>query len=516
MGGWLDPVFDAEGMGNADRWAIDQAEIPSLELMEAAGRGLAEKAAGMAAEADGTGGPVRVVCGKGNNGGDGLVAARHLAEAGYETEVLLLWPADQLSPDSKHNYERLAGVEVIEGPGSIARLPGSGLIIDAVLGTGFHGKPQSPVAETIDAINSAGSPVICCDVPSGINSSTGEAGLAVKGDRTVTFHDLKIGHLIAPGKHLCGPVEVIDIGIPDGAPTGEAAGRINPAVLDLLPRRGATSNKFTSGRVSVVGGSRGLTGAVCLAADAAIRAGAGYASVAVPFDLEAIFEVKLTEVMSIGCGDVEGHLGETAGEEILEHCREAGAVLLGSGMGRLKDTGKLVQTLTGQIESPLVLDADALGGLDGRLDLVKGRGGRTILTPHVGEMGRLLDQTAPIVNAHRLESALDLARKTDAIVVLKGDDTIITDGDRIAINDLPAPSLATAGTGDVLAGVTAAFLTRGVDPFAAACAAVYTCTRAGRLAATRVGSDEGVIASDVIEALPLAMRTAAPVDRGLE
>lgn len=515
MGGWLDPVYDSDGMGRADRWAIEQAGIPSLELMEAAGRGLADKTADLAAGTRGSG-PIRIVCGKGNNGGDGLVAARHLAEAGHEVEVLLLWPSEQLSPDSKANFDRLGGVEVIEGPGSVSRLPGSLLIVDAVLGTGFEGKPKSPVAEAIDAINGAGCPVVCCDIPSGTNASTGEAGQAVKGNLTVTFHELKVGHLVAPGKHLCGPVEVIDIGIPAGAPAGDAAGRINPAVLELLPRRGATSNKFTSGRVSVVGGSRGLTGAVCLAADAAIRAGAGYASVAVPFDLEPIFETKLTEVMSVGCGHIEGHLGEPALEEIVEHCREAGSVLLGSGMGRLKDTAKLVRALTGQIDSPLVLDADALGGLDGQLDLVKARSGTTVMTPHVGEMGRLLDQTAPIVNAHRLDSALTLARAAGAVVVLKGDDTIVTDGERIAINDLASPALATAGTGDVLAGVVAAFLTRGVEPFAAACAAVHTCTRAGRLAAQTVGSAEGVIASDVIAALPLSMRTAAPGDRGLE
>jgi len=513
---WLDPVFDSEGMGRADRFAIDEAGIPSLDLMEEAGRGLAGKAADLAAPGPGSDGPVRVVCGKGNNGGDGLVAARYLVEAGHPTEVLLLWPAEELSHDAKANYDRLSGVEIIEGPGSVSRLPGSRLIIDAVLGTGFDGKPRSPVAEAIDAINAAGSPVVGCDVPSGMNASTGEAGLAVQANLTVTFHGLKVGHLVAPGKHLCGPVEVIDIGIPPGAPEGEAAGRINSAVFDLLPLRGANSNKFTSGRVSVVGGSRGLTGAVCLAADAAIRAGAGYASVAVPFDLEPIFEAKLTEVMSVGCGDIKGHLGEAAREEIVEHCREAGSVLLGSGMGRLKDTGKLVQALTTRIESPLVLDADALGGLDGRLDLVNERSSDTIMTPHVGEMGRLLDRATPEVNAHRLDSAVTLAKATGAVVVLKGDDTIVTDGERIAINNLPAPALATAGTGDVLAGVTAAFLTRGVEPFAAACAAVYCCTRAGQIAAVDAGSAEGVIATDVIKALPRAMRAAAPGDRGLE
>lgn len=511
MGGWLDPVYDAEGMGRADRWAIEEAGIPSLDLMEAAGRGLAEAAAPLS-----RGGPVRVVCGKGNNGGDGLVAARHLAASGIQTEVLLLWPADELSKDGRANFDVLSGVEVHQGEGVLSRLAGSGLIIDAMLGTGFEGTPRDPVSGAIDAINDAGCPVVSCDVPSGMNASTGEADQAVNASLTVTFHAIKTGHLISPGKQLCGPVEVIDIGIPKGAPSGDAAGRINAKVLELLPLRGASSNKFTSGRVSIVGGSRGLTGAVCLAAEASIRAGAGYASVAVPFDLESIFEVKLTEVMSRGCGDTEGHLGRTARDDILEHCDEAAAVVVGSGMGRLKDTGKLVRSLTSRLKAPLVLDADALGGLDGKLERVKGREGATILTPHAGEMGRLLGLTASDVTAHRLDCALRLARGTGGIAVLKGDDTIVTDGDRVAINDFPAPALATAGTGDMLAGVTAAFVARGVEPFAAACAAVYCGGRAGRIAAERAGSAEGVIATDVIEALPAAMRVTDTNDRGLE
>ncbi|MBK5111534.1 MAG: NAD(P)H-hydrate epimerase, partial [Thermoleophilia bacterium] len=287
---WLDPVYDAAGMGRADRWAIDRAGIPSLELMESAGRALADETAGIAGA-----GPVRVVCGKGNNGGDGLVAARHLIESGHETEVVLLWPADQLSPDSAANLARLP-MEVVtgaeSGAGSLAddALSGSGAVIDAVLGTGFEGKPKAPVDAAIEAMNGSGAPLVCCDVPSGVNATTGEAGPAVSGDLTVTFHGLKVGHLIAPGKHLAGPVRVADIGIPPDAPAGEAAGAIRPEVLGLLPSRGATSTKFTSGRVTVVGGSPGLTGAVCLAAEAAIRSGAGYATVAVPAGLEPVFE----------------------------------------------------------------------------------------------------------------------------------------------------------------------------------------------------------------------------------
>lgn len=511
MESWLDPLYDAAGMGAADRWAIEDQGVPSLELMEAAGRALAEATAEVAGP-----GPIRVVCGKGNNGGDGLVAARHLVESGYEVEVLSLWDPETASPDSKTNFRLLEGVEVLEGPGALGRLAGSGAVIDAVLGTGFEGEPRSPVSEAIGAINDSGCPVVACDIPSGANASTGEAGLAVRARRTVTFHGLKVGHVIAPAKHLCGEVVVADIGIPAGAPPGEAAGLIRPGVLELLPRRGETSTKFTSGRVSVVGGSRGLTGAVCLAAEAAIRSGAGYATAAVPADLEPIFEGKLTETMTLGCGTEGGHLGPTALEQVAAHCENAAAVVLGSGLGREAGAGEFLRSLVGRLAAPTVIDADGLGGLAGQLELVAGRGSATILTPHEGEMGRLLGCDYQQVAAERLASAVALARQTGAVAVLKGDDTIVTDGERIAVNRLPAPGLATAGTGDVLAGVCGALLARGLGPFEAACAAVHAHSRAGRLAASEVGSAEGVIAGDVVTALPVALAPGPAGGPGLE
>ncbi|MEX0620355.1 MAG: NAD(P)H-hydrate dehydratase [Solirubrobacterales bacterium] len=489
-------------MAEVDRWAIEQQSVPSLELMEAAGHALAEASAAVAKP-----GPVTVVCGKGNNGGDGMVAARHLVESGYEVQVILLWEPDALSPDATTSFQLLAGAEILTGQGAMSRLAESGVIIDAMLGTGFDGEPRSPVSEAIEAINAAGCPVVSCDVPSGVNASTGEAGLSVKADRTVTFHGLKVGHLISPGKHLCGAVTVAGIGIPSGAPEGQAAGRISTRVLDLLPPRGAASNKFTSGKVSIVGGSRGLTGAVCLAARAAIRSGAGYATAAVPQGLESVFEAKLTETMTIGCGTEEGFLGPSALEQVSGHCENASAVVLGSGLGREPEAGEFLRDLVVGLAAPVVVDADGLGGLDGRPELVRGRPGPTVLTPHEGEMSRLLGRSSGEVAASRLDSALSLARESGAVVVLKGDDTIVTDGERIAVNDCAAPALATAGTGDVLAGVCGAFLARGLEPFDAACAAVLCHSRAGQLAAARVGSAEGVIAGDVVEAMPLAMVT---------
>ena len=508
---WLDPVYDAAGMGAADRWAIEDQGVPSLELMEAAGRALGESTAAVAGP-----GPVRVVCGKGNNGGDGLVAARHLVESGYEVEVLMLWDPETVSADSAVNLRLLEGVEMFVGEGALARLRGSGAIVDAVLGTGFEGEPRSPVSEAIEAINSSGCPVVACDIPSGANASTGEARQAVRAQRTVTFHGLKLGHVLAPGKHLCGEVEVADIGIPAGAPPGRAAGLITAGVLELLPPRGESSTKFTSGRVSIVGGSRGLTGAVCLAAGAAIRSGAGYATAAVPADLEPIFEGKLTETMTLGCGTDAGHLGTSAVEQVATHCENASAVVLGSGLGREPGAGGFLRSLVTRLKAPAVIDADGLGGLDGRLELVRERGAATILTPHEGEMGRLIGRSSEEVAASRLDAALTLARETGAVSVLKGDDTIVTDGERVAVNRFPAPGLATAGTGDVLAGVCGALLARGLDPFTAACASVYGHSRAGHVAAERIGSVEGVIAGDVVSAMPAGLAPGPVGGRALE
>jgi len=503
---WLDPVYDASGMGEADRWAIESAGVPSLDLMEAAGRGLARATAELATLELGNRATVTVICGKGNNGGDGLVAARHLAESGFEVRVILFGERDQLSPDSRANFDRL--------PEGIAEIHDSappadsldGVVIDAMLGTGFDGEPRDPVASAIRSVNDSGLPVVACDVPSGVNASTGEADeVATRADRTVTFHERKRGHLIAPGKHLCGPVEVVPIGIPDGAPPPAAGGAIRAGVLGLLPRRVADSNKFTSGRVSIIGGSRGLTGAVCLAAEAAIRAGAGYATAAVPGGLEDILEAKLTEVMTRGFGKDAERLEADQAPAVLEHIEGAASAVLGSGVGRDASTAAFVAKVAADCEMPLVIDADALSTFGEDLSSLANRGAATVLTPHAGEAGRLLGSDSGKVSAHRLESALELARAAGSVVALKGDDTIVTDGERIAVNTLPSPGLATAGTGDVLAGMAGAFLARGLDGFEAACAAVFAHAAAGEIAAIETGNRDGVIATDVIRAIPRAM-----------
>ncbi len=498
MESWLEPCLDAEQMRAVDRWAIDQRGVPSLELMETAGGAVAEAAAELASP----GGPAAVVCGKGNNGGDGLVAARKLAELGFEVEALLLAPGDELSEDAQANLKRFEAARQV-GPAELAEaLAGAGVIVDAIFGTGFAGAPRDPAAGAIEAINGAGAPIVATDIASGVNASSGEVeGAAVEAKLTVTFHAPKLGHWIAPGKTHTGELRVAPIGIPEGAPMDAAAGLISKAALELAPRRGEGSTKFSSGQVVVVGGSRGLTGAVVMSASAAIRTGAGYATVAVPADLEAIFEAKLTEVMSVACASREGHLRPAASAQILEAAEGAACVVLGPGMGREQGSLRLAREVAERIEAPLVLDADGLNAHAGRLGGLAERRGPTILTPHAGELGRLLETDSDSVSARRLHSAREAARQSGSIVLLKGDDTIVTDGERVAVNRLGTAALATAGTGDVLSGVIAALVARGMEPFAGACAAVLAHSRAGRAAAEMVGA-ESVIATDVIDCIP--------------
>lgn len=506
MEAWLRPLYDAAGMRAVDRWAIEEQRVPSLELMEAAGRAVAEAVAGLAPQ-----GPVRVVCGKGNNGGDGFVAARLLREMGFEVEVLMLWPGEELRGDAAANFERFGG-SLLEGDPA-ERLAGSGAIVDAIFGTGFEGAPREPVAGAIRAINGCGAPVVACDVASGVDASTGEvAGETVRADVTVSFHAAKVGHRVAPGKWRTGRLRVAPIGIPAGAPGEPAAGEIDTAVLGLAPPRGPRSTKFSSGQVAIAGGSRGLTGAVRMTSLAAIRAGAGYATVAVPADLEVVFELAQPEVMSVGCPGGDGCLIPASEKAVLRAFERAAAGVVGPGLGRDPGSFELARAVVGRIEAPLVLDADGLNAFAGRLGELASREAPTILTPHAGELGRLLERDSADVDAHRLLCAREAAERAAAIVVLKGDDTIVTDGTRTAVNAISAPALATAGSGDVLSGVIAALLARGLEPFAAACAAVVAHACAGRDAAARVGAAESVIATDVIESVPLGMRPDGAVE----
>jgi ADP-dependent NAD(P)H-hydrate dehydratase / NAD(P)H-hydrate epimerase len=358
-------------------------------------------------------------------------------------------------------------------------------------------------------MTAVGTPVVAADIPSGVDASTGEVeGAAVQAVATATFHAAKVGLWIHPGKAHAGQVEVVAIGIPPGGPTPPPIGLLTRGVLGEVPRRGADSTKFSSGVVDVMGGSSGLTGAPTMAAMAAMRAGAGYVTVLAPASLENAFSVRLLEAMTAGMPEEDGALTPAAVEPALERLRRAAAAALGPGLGRTPGARAFARTILARIDVPLVIDADGLNALaEGFPRDLPERGAPTVLTPHAGELGRLLDLESDEIGRRRLAHARAAAERADAIVVLKGDDTLVAHpGGTVAVSPGGAPALATAGTGDVLSGVTAAMLAKNIGAFDAVCAAVFLHLRAGQLAADAHGP-EGVIASDVVAALPRALST---------
>jgi NAD(P)H-hydrate epimerase len=354
---------------------------------------------------------------------------------------------------------------------------------------------------------------VACDVPSGVNASTGEVeGVAVRAHATVTFHAAKPGLWIAPGKAHAGEVTVVDIGIPRGGPLDPSIGLITDSVTDAIPRRGADATKFAAGSVLVCGGSTGLTGAPCMASEAAMRAGAGYVTALVPASLNLIFESRLLEVMTVPLPDASGSLVSAGIEEALDRSTRVQSLVLGPGLGREPESQRFVREVAVGAQLPLLLDADGLNAHAGMLDSLAERRASTVMTPHAGELARLLVLDSEEVQARRLSSARSAAARAQAVIVLKGDDTIVVEpGGRVGVSRGGAPALATAGTGDVLSGVIGAYLAKRMDPFHAACAGVFVHAAAGRSAARTIGA-EGVIASDVIALLPRALMSASGGD----
>src|SRR4051812_11181406 len=498
---WMEPLLEAGETRELDRWAIEEKKVPVEQLMEAAGEGLAGVIARHAPA-----GRIAIVCGKGNNGGDGVVAARLLRQAGREVDIHAVWPPEWMGEDAQKQLAKLPGAQPILF--EAGRLEQAQVIVDALLGTGSSGSPREPADKVIEDMEAARAPVVACDIPSGVDASTGEVnGPAVHCVATATFHRPKLGLWVRPGKEYAGEVEEIEIGIPRGGPARPEAGLIGAGVLRDMPRRTPSSTKFSSGNVVIIGGSTGLTGAPTMAALAAMRAGAGYVTVGAPKSLELSFTVRLMEAMMVGLpDDGDGHLDAAAVEPVLKAIGRADAVVLGPGLSKAPDAQALARTIASRIDLPLVIDADGLNAPAGHLDeVLPQRRWPTVLTPHSGELGRLLDVDSSEVERSRLAHVREAAARSQTFVVLKGDDTLVAaPSGRVAISRGRAPALATAGTGDVLSGVIGAMLAKGMPVAQAACAGVYVHLRAGQLAAAPHGPD-GVIASDVIAALPAAL-----------
>ncbi|HXP28386.1 MAG TPA: NAD(P)H-hydrate dehydratase [Solirubrobacteraceae bacterium] len=505
---WLTALPDADAMRAVDRWAIEQQGVPGLELMERAGEGVAREVSRRVPD-----GLATVLCGKGNNGGDGLVVARLLRDSGREVAVVCIAPPDEFRGDAAENLKRLPGDAPLLLDDAAAReaIARAAVLVDALLGTGFAGEPHGAALSAIEAINEAGAPVVAVDVPSGVDASSGVvAGAAVHAVATVTFHAAKPGLWIMPGKARAGEVQTIEIGVPRGAPLDASVGLISPSICELLPKRAGDTTKFVSGQVVVAGGSRGLTGAPRMASHASMRAGAGYVIACVPASLQAVLAAAATpELMTRGLSETDGSLAVAAVAAVIESIKPGGALALGPGLGRSDGAVAFARALAHDVHAPLVLDADGLNAHAGRLSDLRAREAPTVLTPHAGELGRLLGLDSAEIERERLRHVRAAAEQSGGIVVLKGDDTLIAKpSGEVAVSRGGSPALATAGTGDVLTGVIAALLSQRLDAFTAAAAGVWLHAAAGREAARRQGGAEGVIASDVIDALP-AVRGAA-------
>ena len=433
----FEPLYTSEEMRAAEEGHV------VAELMERAGRAVANEVLRRYPDAR----RIVGVCGGGANGGDGRIALRILREAGRDAEE---------SDD----------------------LDGADVVLDALFGTGFRGEPRPDAAERIERINASGAPVVAVDLPSGVDASTGEVGgAAVRADCTVTFHGLKVGLEVAPGRFYAGTVSVADIGL---APRDPEHHRVTREVLRLVPRRQPGDNKYTAGSVLVVGGARGLTGAACLSAEAAFRADAGYVAVAAPAESLPVLETRLLEAVKRPL------------DEVFEAVERAGSLALGPGLGEGHES--LVRRLLAETDLPAVVDADGLRGLE-PLE----RAAPTVLTPHEGELGRLLGEESSWVAAHRLAAVRRAVERFRCVVLLKGTDTLVgAPGSGVLVVSPGPPSLATAGTGDVLTGVIAAFLAKGLEPSLAAAAGAA----AQQLAAALVPHQTGVVASDVVARIP--------------
>lgn len=445
-----------------------------------------------------------VVVGKGNNGGDGMVVARHLDDAGWDVEVVAARGGRPSTPDGRAMTDIARRMGVSVGSLDPARLDGyAGVVVDALLGTGARGAPTGAVKAAVRAISRAVGPVVSLDVPSGVDADTGRGdGDVVSADLTITFHGDKLGLRVEPGRTAAGEVAVADIGIPSVVRLEHAAWLVGPDAVGAVPPKDPSGEKYGAGAVLVVAGSPGLSGAGCLAARATLRAGAGLTVAAVPETIRPEIAAHLLEVMTAGMPAANGWFGPESVAPVLSEARRVGVVALGPGLGRAQQTTAFVRDLATRLSLPLVIDADGLWHLGELPTWLATRTAPTILTPHAGEAGRLLGVRRTEVEKDRLASAVRLAAATGSLVVLKGPSTITADpGGRLAVNSTGGPQLSTAGTGDVLTGIIAAFLAKGMTPFAAA--AVGTAVHG--LAAILVRNGDGTIAGDLIEALPGAL-----------
>ena len=532
-------VVTSEEMRKIDRKTIRDYGISGSVLMERAGLKVSEKIKELFEKRK-----VIILSGGGNNGGDGIVAARNLHEWGWNVKVVLLTDKDKLSNDCLVQYKTAlkAGVPIEVRKKVDKKDLHSALVIDAIFGTGLGRDVKGNIAEAISLLNAFDNPVVSVDMPSGISSDTGQImGEAVRADYTVTFGLPKRGHLLYPGAEHAGKLFIEDIGFPDELLKSE---KIRVELIEkkevslLIPERRRYSHKGDYGHVLVIAGSRGKTGAALMCAKACLRAGAGLVTIGVPETLMDVFQSRATEEMTLPLPDSgDGTLSSKAADSILKFLADKADVLaIGPGISVTGDTKKLISTLVLNSTASMVMDADAINALEGDKHVLRKAKAPVILTPHIGEMARLLQKSAPppippprggrvregvkasnaelrtSIENDRINTAMKFAKDTGTYLVLKGTPTVISEPEgNVFVNPTGNPGMASAGVGDVLTGMISAFLGQGLNPLEASILGVFMHGLAGDIVASKKG-EHSLIASDIIEAIPeafLSLRSAS-------
>lgn len=506
-------------MRAVDKAASEIGGIPSIVLMENAAIACVNELKKDFGEL--TGKRIAVFCGKGNNGGDGFAIARHLHNMDAEVSVYLVC-GNEFKGDAKINFDIIkkmnVNIDVVSDTENLKYIIRSNdIIIDAIYGTGIHGTVGGISYDVINEINENSKYTMAVDVPSGINSDSGEiCGICIRADKTVTFAAYKVGMLMFPAADYTGKVTVADISIPDYILEGQS---ININVTDEefvranFPVRENNSQKGDYGKVLVIAGSVGMTGAAYLSSQSAVTAGSGLVTLAIPAGLNGAMEAKTTEVMTLPVEDINGHISSGAAEKILERTDMADAVLIGPGLGRSSDAARVLKSVLSHSKVPVIIDADGINAASRDMDILSDCTCPVIFTPHAVEMSRLTGLDRDYIEENRLVASKEFAEEYGVTVILKGHHTIVTasDGEQY-INITGNPGLATGGSGDVLAGITASLAARGINETAAAAMAVYIHGKAGDIAKDKYGM-ESVTASLVMESIPDALRQILQVEK---
>lgn len=511
-------VVTSETMQQLDRQTIELYGVPGHELMERAGSHVADvlksRFAGPEARS------ALVFAGKGNNGGDGFVVARLLEASGWSVTSVILASREEFSGDARKNLDRVppsVGTIIFseifrEKLQKLAQR--ADVIVDAIFGTGLKSAPSGIYAEAIELINASGRPVVAVDISSGVDATTGKTfGAAVKANITVTFGAAKLGHVLYPGAEHAGEIIVTDIGIPpellDATPFVEYVDKEFAA--GLMRRRKKTAHKGSNGHSLIIAGSCGKSGAAAMAANSAMRSGAGLVTLAVPRSIHPVIELKTTEAMTVPLEETpSGALARKSLETVRTLLKGKDAAAIGPGLGLHEETKAVVRTVIESAEMPLVLDADALNAVAEETSCLKTSSSPAlVLTPHPGEMARLTGISIPEIESDRIMAAGNFAATHECFLLLKGARTVIAAPDgRLAIIGSGNPGMASGGMGDILTGVIAALLGQGYEPFGACCLGAFCHGFAGDLAADEKG-EIGMIATDVQEMLPYAFKRLA-------